>query len=216
MKLSTFVLAVSAAGAPALPAQAPSSDPRAFGTTEEEIRVARSAAPAHVSDEAAVLVLREGRYVVGRKGTTDVTCLVARSRPGSVEPICYDAEASRTIMQIEIRRNELRFAGTPDAEIDRVVAEAIGSAELQLPRRPALAYMMSSAQVLISDDGRNVGNWYPHLMLYVPYVSAADLGLYGSPSLEAAAVFDEGKPTAHVVIAVRAFVDPVGEDSASR
>jgi len=45
-------------------------------------------------------------------------------------------------------------------------------------------------------------------MLYVPYLRAADLGLYGPPSLDAAAVFDEGKPTAHMVIAVRGFVDP--------
>jgi len=186
----------------------PASDPREFATAEEEIRLARSAAPAHVSDSATVLVLRQGRYVVGAEGSSDVTCLVARSRPGSVEPICYDAEAARTIMQIEIRRNEFRFAGTPGDEIDRAVAEAIGHASLPLPQRPALAYMMSSGQVLVSDDGRNVGHWMPHLMLYIPYLTAAELGLSGPPSMEAAAVFDEGKPTAHMVIAVRAFVDP--------
>lgn len=209
MNASPLTLAALGVLASAGAAQATSSgDPREFGTVDVEIRLARSAAPAHVSDRATVLVLQHGRYVMGAEGSNDVTCLVARSRPGSVEPICYDAEATRSIMQIEIRRNELRFAGTPSDEIDRAVAEAIGNATLPLPRRPALAYMMSSEQALVSDDGRNVGHWMPHLMLYIPYLTAADLGLYGPASLEAAAVFDEGKPTAHMVIAVRAFVDP--------
>lgn len=209
MNSSPLALAAWVVGASALTAQAPrSSDPYVFATVGEEIRVARSAAPSPVSREATVLVLAGQRYVVGADGASDVTCLVARSRPGSIEPICYDAEAARTIMQIEIRRNELRFAGTNDDEIDRMVAEAIGDATLPLPRRPALAYMMSSRQVLVSDDGRNVGHWLPHLMLYVPYLTAGELGLSGAPSLDAATVFDDGKPTAHMVIAVRAFVDP--------
>ena len=71
-----------------------------------------------------------------------------------------------------------------------------------------MSYMMSSGQILVSDDGRNVGAWQPHLMLYVPYITATQLGLYGDPSLEAAAVFDEGEPTAHIVIVVKEFVDP--------
>ena len=174
----------------------------------EEISLARSAAPAHVSDGATVLVLRDGRYEVAVEGTTDVTCIVSRSRPGSLEPICYDAEASKTILAIEIRLNELRLVGEAREDIDRKIAEAIGRGELRVPTRPAMSYMMSSGQILISDDGRNVGKWEPHLMLYVPYITAAQLGLYGDASLEAAAVFEEGEPTAHIVIVVKNFVDP--------
>lgn len=198
-----FVLLVLAALvlAERLPAQT-------SGQPVDEVRLARSAAPAHVSDDATVMVLKNGRYLIAAEGSNEVTCIVARSRPGSLEPICYDAEASRTILPIEIRRVELRLAGTSDEEIDRIVSLEIGGGQLKLPVRPALSYMMSSGQILVSDEGRNVGPWLPHLMLYIPYITGADLGLYGPPSMTAAAVFDEGLPTAHVVIAVREFVDP--------
>ncbi len=191
-----------------LQGQTPSGGPHAITSESEEISLARSAAPAHVSEDATVLVLRDGRYEVVVEGTTDVTCIVARSRPGSLEPICYDAEASKTILAIEIRSNELRLAGEAREDIDREIAEAIGRGELRIPTRPAMSYMMSSGQILVSDDGRNVGAWQPHLMLYVPYITATQLGLYGDTSLEAAAVFDEGEPTAHIVIVVKNFVDP--------
>lgn len=177
-------------------------------TFDDEVALARSAAPPHVSADATVMVLQQGHYVVAIQGSNDVVCLVSRSRPGSREPICYDAEAARTILPIEIRRVELRLAGESGEAIERAIAEGIGSGEFQLPRRPAMSYMMSSGQVLISDDGRNVGNWLPHLMLYWPYLSGAELGLHGDPSLQAAIVFNAGLPTAHLVIPVREFIDP--------
>ena len=183
----------------------------------DEIALARSAAPAHVSDDATVLVLRDGRFIEAVEGTTPVTCMVARSRPGSLEPICYDAEAARTVMGIELRRHELRWQrGMPEKEVDARIAREIEEGKLAVPSRPAMSYMMSAGQELVSDDGRSVGSWLPHLMIYYPYLSAEDLGLFGPPNMEAAAVFDEGKPTAHIVIAVRSFVDPKVPSAGSR
>ncbi len=180
----------------------------AIASESEEIRLARSAAPNHVSDGSTVLVLKEGSYEVAVEGTTDVTCMVARSRPGSLEPICYDAEASKSILPMEIRISERRLAGVAREDIDREIAEAIGRGEIRIPTRPAMSYMMSSGQILVSDEGENVGAWKPHLMLYVPYITAEQLGLYGETSVEAAAVFNEGEPTAHIVIVVKDFVEP--------
>lgn len=183
----------------------------------DEIALARSAAPAHVSDDATVLVLRDGRFIEAVEGTTPVTCLVGRSRPGSLEPICYDEEAARTVMGIELRRHELRWqSGMSEEEVDARIAREIEKGKLAVPSRPAMSYMMSAGQELVSDDGRSVGSWLPHLMIYYPYLSAEDLGLFGPPNMEAAAVFDEGKPTAHIVIAVRSFVDPKVPSGGSR
>ncbi len=134
--------------------------------------------------------------------------MVSRSRPESLEPICYDAEATRTILPMEIRRVEMRLAGASPDAIDAEIATGIGRGKFVLPSRPAMSYMMSSGQVLIAPDGRNAGSWYPHLMLYIPYLTADQMGLSGPVNMDAAAVFDEGLPTAHLVIAVREFVDP--------
>ncbi|HEX9895673.1 MAG TPA: hypothetical protein VGA78_17210, partial [Gemmatimonadales bacterium] len=143
----------------------------------EEIRLARSGAPPEVTKAATVLVLRNGKYVEAVKGSGDVTCLVNRSQPLSLEPECYDGEASITVLPIHRFQTEQRIAGTPKSEIDARVDERLRSGEFRLPRRPALVYMMSAAQVLYNDNGQKVGPWLPHLMWYFPYLKAADLGL---------------------------------------
>ena len=175
-------------------------------THEKEIALARSAAPAEVSARATVLVLRDGKYVEGVKGTNGVTCYVSRSQPEAVEPECFDAEASATILPIDILQTELRLAGKSSAEVDRVVAEKIHSGEFKLPRRPAMVYMMSAAQILYAPDGRRVGAWKPHLMLYYPYVRAQDLGLEKPGPL--ISFQNEGGAMSSIVIPVAEFVQP--------
>jgi hypothetical protein len=176
----------------------------------EEIVLARSAAPSNVSGEAAILVLRDGRYETAVPGSNDVTCMVSRSQPLSLEPICYDPEASRTMLRMEIRRVEMRLAGVSEEERERHIAESIGSGELTLPRRPALAYMLSAGQILYADAETRVGAWNPHMHLYMPYATAEQFGglIPGGTSTGTAFVFDAGKPTANLVVIVREFVEP--------
>ena len=80
-------------------------------------------------------------------------------------------------MPIDMLQTELRLAGKSSAEIDRDGGRKDPSGEFRLPRRPAMVYMMSAAQILYTPDGRRVGAWKPHLMLYYPVLRATDLGL---------------------------------------
>jgi hypothetical protein len=174
----------------------------------EEVALARSAAPAQVTDEATILVLREGRYHTAAEGSNGVTCMVSRSLPLSIEPICYDPEASRTILPMEIRRIEMRLGGVSPEEVDQRIAEAIGEGELLLPQRPAMAYMLSAGQILYSDAETRVGAFVPHIHLYMPYATAEQFGgLGGGPPAAPAVMFDEGKPTANLIVFVREFVE---------
>ena len=66
---------------------------------------------------------------------------------------------------------------------------------------------MSSEQVLYDDEGRKVGRWKPHLMIYYPHLTSADVGLGGKPSTEAAVVVDPGKALSNIMIVVRSFTD---------
>ena len=175
----------------------------------EEIALARSAAPAEVTGEATILVLRNDHYQTAIKGSNGVTCMVGRNLPLSIEPICFDPEASSSILPMEIQRVELRLAGLSPEEVDRRIAEAIGSGELTLPQRPAMAYMMSAGQVLYSDAETKVGALLPHLHLYVPYATAEQFGGLGGSLPDAPAwITDAGKPTANLIIFVREFVEP--------
>lgn len=212
MKRTIAVSAVALILVPAMVTGQTSEDAAAPVLSEaEEIALARSAAPARVSGDATIMVVRGNRYAVAEGGSNGNTCLVARSQELSLEPICYDREASVTILPIELRRFELRRAGASAAEIDARIDAAMEAGELRAPSRPAMAYMMSPGQVLYSDDGRQVGRWMPHLHIYYPNLRSADVGLFGDPAMDPAIVDDEGTPTSSIVIAVREFTKMEGD-----
>jgi hypothetical protein len=182
--------------------------PRTLLPREREIALARTAAPAAVSRDATVMVLTERGFEVAVKGTSGVTCVVNRSHPLSLEPHCFDAEASATVLPMELRRTELLREGKSNEEIDREIAAGLLSGKYRLPRRPAMSYMMSSEQVLYNDEGQKVGKWEPHLMIFYPHLTSADLGLGGTPSTQAALVVDEGKAVSNIMILVKEFAGP--------
>jgi len=179
--------------------------PRTLLPREREIALARSAAPAEVSRDATVMVFTERGFEVAVKGTSGVTCVVNRSHPRSLEPHCFDAEGSATVLPMELRRTELLREGKSTEEIDREIAAGLLSGKYRLPRRPAMSYMMSSDQVLYDDEGENVGKWQPHLMIFYPHLTSADLGLAGAPSTQAALVVDDGKAVSNIMIVVKDF-----------
>ena len=182
--------------------------PRPLLPRDREISLARSAAPAEVSRAATVMILTERGFEVAEQGTNGVTCVVNRSHPESLEPHCFDAEGSATILPMELRRTELLLEGRSPAEIDREIGAGLVSGKYRLPRRPAMSYMMSSAQVLYDDDGTRVGAWKPHLMIFYPHLTPADLGLGASPSLSPAVVVDPGRPGSNIMVVVDEFVEP--------
>jgi hypothetical protein len=70
--------------------------------------------------------------------------------------------------------------------------------------------MLSSGQQLVSDEGQPVGSWKPHLMLYWPGLTKADLGGTGDGPLlgEAMMLVDEGTDEACLIVVYPEFVDP--------
>jgi hypothetical protein len=189
--------------------------PRLLLERDHEVRLARSAAPASVSGGARVWLLENGTYVVADSGGNGVECYVSRSWPESLEPHCFDEEGARTIMRLEMRAVELAHAGMAREEAARQLSAGLADGTFRLPQRPAMSWMMSSAQVLFNDSGRRVGAWQPHLMIYYPYLTAEGLGL-GANDLAAGIVVDAGKPTSNLMIVVPAAVDPVPEAGTGR
>src|SRR5882724_4792585 len=110
--------------------------------------------PAH----ATINVLRATGPAKAREGTNGCTCMVSRDlHKGSLYPICYDQEATRTAFPRELMELRLRFEGRSEPEVKREVVAAYADGTLPHPARPAVVYMMSSRQVLFSSpdpDGR--------------------------------------------------------------
>jgi hypothetical protein len=155
---------------------------------DAEIALAKSAAPANISDHATVKVLTASGYEVVHQGNNGFVCMVMRGWAAPTytptqfrnlvydatvrAPICFDPPASRSVMPYYELRSKLGMEGkTPDQ-----IAESVQAAYVtgKLPKRESVsfAYMWSADQSL----GPGIGAWHPHMMIFAPYYENSMLG----------------------------------------
>jgi hypothetical protein len=181
---------------------------------DAEIALAKTAAPAGISDKATIKVLTKSGYEVGHTGENGVVCMVMRGfsaptyspaqfrdlvyDPTVHAPICFTPPAARSAMPYYELRATLAMAGkTPDQ-----IAEGLQTAYVkgELPKRDEVtfAYMWSAHQHL----GPGIGAWRPHLMVFAPYYDNSMLGGNEFGSALPQVTDDAGTPFAVVVIPV--------------
>jgi hypothetical protein len=181
---------------------------------DAEIGLARSAAPAAISDRATVKILAKSGFEVASEGDNGVVCMVMRgfSAPTYTPapfrdlvydatihaPICFTAPAARNVMPYYELRTRLAMEGKrPDQ-----IAEGLQAAYIkgELPRRDAVsfAYMWSAHQHL----GSGIGAWHPHMMVFAPYYENAMTGGNAFGTLLPQVSDDAGTPFSVVVIPV--------------
>jgi hypothetical protein len=155
---------------------------------DAEIALARSAAPANVSDRATIKVFTESGFEVAIEGDNGFVCMVMRGWAAPTytpeaslnlvyysqlrAPICFDPVAAQTTMLYYELRHQLGLEGKGPDEIAEGVEAAYARGEL--PRRDTVsfAYMWSADQ----DLGPGVGRWHPHMMVFTPYYENPMLG----------------------------------------
>jgi hypothetical protein len=159
-------------------------------------------------------VLTSSGYQVAHEGSNGFVCMVMRGwsaptyTPAQFRnlvydatvraPICFDPQASRTVIPYYELRTKLGMEGNAPEQIARGVETAYANGAL--PRRDVVsfAYMWSASQHL----GPGIGAWHPHLMIFAPYSDNSMLGghEFGSPLPQLSD--DAGTPFAVVVIPV--------------
>ena len=96
--------------------------------TNAEIALARSGAPASISDGAEVMVLGRDGYTTAAKGTNGFLCIVERGwgaatdepefwNPKMRAPICFNPAAARSFAPSILMKTKLVLAGKSKAEI---------------------------------------------------------------------------------------------------
>ena len=171
------------------PAMAP-LDQYLIPDEKAEIALARSAAPASISNAAEVMVLRRDGYAAAVKGSNGFVCIVERSwgkatddpefwNPKMRAPHCFNPAASRTFLPIFLQKTKLVLAGKSRAQILAETASALDKGELPALAPGAMCYMMAKQQYLSDDDK----SWHPHLMFFVSGSAVKSWGanLPGSP-----------------------------------
>jgi hypothetical protein len=188
--LMRSLLFIAAAGS-AFASEAPQSalariQPYLMAGREDEVALARSAAPPAISAQATVLVLGQHGYVTAVKGSNGFVCLDVRSWDNDVTvsssvfwnpkfraPYCWNAAGARSVLPRYLQRTRWVLAGASESEIGERERAAQMSGKLENPPPGVICYMMSK-------DGRWIGNqsgpWRPHLMFYFPRTQAPDWG----------------------------------------
>jgi hypothetical protein len=187
--LAPTVLAVSSWTAPA---QSPAPKPLyaemapieryRIASREEEIALARSAAPPSISGDADVLVLGSLGYETAVKGKNGFVCFVERSwtagfddpefwNPKERAPNCFNPPAVRTELQQLLKRTEWALSGATKQQIIERTRAAVASHEFKAPEPGALSFMLSKNGYLSDDAG---GPWLPHVMYFLPHGHAAE------------------------------------------
>jgi hypothetical protein len=155
---------------------------------EQQIALAESAAPAEVSSKATVYVLGPKGYEKAREGTNGFSCIVTRhfAKPTetTIEPQCFDAEGSRTLLPVYLHGEELRTSGKSEAEIKADVADGYKEGRYQYPSKPGFLYMMSSQNRLGPTPDHGTASFPPHLMFYAPNMTTKDMGFDSKPKLD--------------------------------
>jgi hypothetical protein len=162
-----------------------------IASRDDEIALARSAAPPSISADADVLVLGSHGYETAVKGKNGFVCFVERSWAARFDesgfwnlkirgPNCYNPPAVRTVLPQILKRTEWALAGaTREQMIERAKAEFAGG-NFKAPETGAYSYMLSK-DGHIGDDA--AGPWLPHIMLFLPPGQANNWGANkeGSP-----------------------------------
>jgi hypothetical protein len=203
MKIFVFVVGTLSIGlfssTALIPATAAAPEyelPRVYDASmprDQQIALAESAAPAEVSSKATVYVLGPKGYEKAREGTSGFSCFVGRHfvKPAettqpetTIEPQCFDAEGSRTLLLVYMHGEELRINGKSEAEIKADAANGYKEGRYQYPSKPGFLYMMSSQNRLSAIPEHGTGIFPPHLMFYAPNMTTKDIGFDAKPGLD--------------------------------
>lgn len=141
----------------------------------DEIALARSAAPEAISREARILVLGRHGYETAVEGKNGFVCVVERGwmspsdapefwNPKIRGPICFNPPAVRSVLPTTLKRTEMALAGRTRAEIIAGNKAAFEKGELPPLESGAMSYMMSKEAYLTDNDDHNLA----HLMFYAP------------------------------------------------
>jgi len=160
---------------------------------QEEIALARTAAPPSISADAEVLILGEHGYEVAVKGKNGFVCFIERSwtagfddpefwNPKDRAPNCFNPPAVRTVLPQYLKRTEWALAGATRQQLIEKTRAAFANHKFTAPAAGSFSFMLSR-QGYLNDQAS--GPWLPHVMFFVPHGQAPAwaAGLDDSPIL---------------------------------
>ncbi len=151
---------------------------------EEQIKIAQSAAPPHISKEATVMVVGPaGKLVEAKKGTNAFTCIPSVNMRPEPDPMCFDAAVGQWVDALMNKKDK------PDNTVPGISYMARGGFHWE-----------KDGKILMNEEpGAKLVKEPPHWMLMWPFDSKnAKLPTLPNPS--GAYIMFDGTPFAHLMI----------------
>jgi hypothetical protein len=162
---------------------------------QDEIALARTAAPPSISADADVLVLGKQGYETAVRGKNGFVCFVERSwtagfddpefwNPKIRAPNCFNPPAAHSVLPEYLKRTEWALAHATKKEIIEKTRAAYASHQFTTPEAGSFSFMLSKQGYL---NDITAGPWMPHVMPFVAHGQAVAwaAGLEGSPIMGA-------------------------------
>lgn len=219
MKKLTFglVALLLSLGATGMLAQKPKYPPLSdyMMPQDVEVSLAKSAAPASISEHATIKVFTSSGFRVVHEGDNGFVCIVMRGFTGAPTftplpvrtyiaydpktraPICFDPQAARSVLPYYEFKNKLGLEGKTPEQIAEAVQAAYKNGVIPERHEVSFAYMWSADQIL-----GPAGHWHPHLMVFAPFYTNSMLGGNADSQHLPAVGDDSGTPFAVITIPV--------------
>jgi len=168
---------------------------------DQQIAAAVSVLPKDQRAGATVLGYQaDGKLVVLRKGTGDMTCLGHNPKDEQFHVACYH-NAMEPFMA---RGRELRTSGVKDPQVDTVRFKEVRQGKLPMPKAPAAMYQFFGGTFdAATGEVKGAGPLY---VIYIPFATSQSTGLSANPSSAGPSVpwiMFPGTPKAHIMFSPR-------------
>ena len=150
---------------------------------QEQTALALSAAPAHISKDAGVMIYgADGKLTEVRKSANGFTCIPTVMNLPDPDPMCADAAAQQWLNDISTN------APKPGNTVPGIAYMARGGSHFE-----------KGGKVVMSGDGAKVVKEPPHWMVMWPFDAAATK-LPTGPNPSGVYIMFEGNPYAHLMV----------------
>jgi hypothetical protein len=169
---------------------------------EQEIALAKSAAPPAVADAAEIWVLGDSGYEKVKAGSNGYGCIVQRAMSGqSLIPRCDDASGVETLFPIYRLIETMRVQGRSYGELRKALDESYRTGKLKAPKYGGLSYMYSVDGFFAGADGKRTA-FVPHVMIYWPNCDVRSLGMAKREEMRGTGLsfIDYGSPECVLVV----------------
>lgn len=150
---------------------------------KEQTALALSAAPAHISQDAGVMIYgADGKLTESKKSTNGFTCIPTVMNLPDPDPMCMDAAVQQWMTDIS------NNAPKPTNTVPGIAYMARGGSHFE-----------KDGQVVMSGEGAQVVKEPPHWMVMWPFESNATK-LPTAPNPSGVYIMFDGTPYAHLMV----------------